>query len=271
MCLQNLEVCVVIITDPVRELVGSLELLRGSSSAAGHKFLAEKFDVQEWSRDFYRLVYVILDRIEDVELLIQKLELFDDERKAALGHCSKLKPAFAQQSMISGWNTAGLKHISSEHLGALKMLSPQIRKFASFNKPSGEELAEVIIAGTELKGWLEELQLSERDFVRQALISGLAEFLFRAERLQWLGYGYCMDSLREVITAYMALERGEIDPAVHPDISGALKRVEAFIKCAYSKLAGTKGAVETADWVLRAYGATTLLVERGVVGLLASQ
>ena len=147
------------ITDPARELVGTLKKLQVQTNASGSAFLADQFGVEVWSRDFYRIIFCLLDRIEEVKNQIEVLDMYDDEKANAVEHCNALKRAFSQQSLNGHWASNGLKHISGEHVGALQMLSPQIRMKTSFNVPSQEELSEILAEANKLKVWLEEHQL----------------------------------------------------------------------------------------------------------------
>ncbi|SDO74429.1 hypothetical protein SAMN05192530_11235 [Aureimonas jatrophae] len=120
------------------------------------------------------------------------------------------------------------------------------------------EREELIGQVTELMDWLHEHQLVENDFIRQALIEGLGHLLFRLERFRWLGGGYTLASLREVIAAYMLLERQGLDAARNPDAAAVLSKVATLIEAVYGKLEKTKTAYETGDWLLKAYGAASL-------------
>jgi hypothetical protein len=143
----------------------------------------------------------------------------------------------------------------------------------AYRKLSEDEVAEIESEVSALVEWLNEHQLSEQDFLRQALLDGLCEFLFRVRNLRWLGWGYTLDSLRDVITAYMFLQRGELSPASAPDAEAMLQHVGATLKSVYAKVGTVKKAAETVNWLLGAYGAGTLVYNEArpfIAGLLGS-
>ncbi|MEM7768656.1 MAG: hypothetical protein AAF253_14415, partial [Pseudomonadota bacterium] len=84
-------------------------------------------------------------------------------------------------------------------------------------------------------------------------------FDFRLRHVNILKAGYALEGLDGIISAYMALERGGISPGDMPDAEATRKKIESFLKEAYSKLGTIKGIVETTDWVVRMYGATALV------------
>lgn len=70
----------------------------------------------------------------------------------------------------------------------------------------------------------------------------------------------------------MALERGIVDEtARYPDAEAVLKKTAAFVKGFFEKVQFAKEIVETSDFMLRAYGAATLITQgvQPVAGLLS--
>lgn len=209
-------------------------------------------------------MFCIQDRADYLSEIVETLDLDDDLKKEALAHIAAIKRGFNQQALASTWATdsPGPKHLSRENIQAVKMLSSAVRTKVSYPKLNKEEVNEIVEQVRELKGWLVEHQIAEADFIRQALIEGLARFEFRLTRLSWLGWGYAVQSLRDVIGAYMALERfGGVtsDPtaqAMHMKVGGLLQSV-------YQKVGVGKEAAERAEFLLKLYGAASLLWDRG--------
>lgn len=173
--------------------------------------------------------------------------------------------------MRAQWKDVGNKHLSPINVGPLKALSASVRQRVAYRKLDTAELAEILEETGNLLDWLREHQLEEQDFIRQAMIEGLERFQFRLERLAWLGWGYTLDSLREIIAAYMLLEREGIDPQDNPNAAAVLKKVGSVIQSVYERVATAKGVVETGDWLLKAYGAGSLVYQTGrplIAGLL---
>jgi len=120
-------------------------------------------------------------------------------------------------------------------------------------------------------GFLRDHQLERQDFIRQALIEGLEQFIFRLERLRWLGWGYSLEALKDVIGAYFALERGFDTEGGDQIMDATLRKVAGALRSIYSKAGAAKDVVETSDFFLKAYGAAAIYLNTssgGVSGLL---
>lgn len=255
-------------TDPARELAELCDRLKTPNENKGDEWVAKVLGVEPWSRGFYEAVFSVVERADFLISLIDDLELDDDFKSQAASHVTKVKAAFNKHSLQNVWKQVGAKALSAENIQPIKMLSPLIRQKVKYPRLSDEEVEELLADVDELLGWLRGHQLNERDFVRQALIEGLERFRFRLKRVGWLGWGYTLESLREVIGAYMALERG-LDPTSDPVADAALKKTSAFVKGFYDKTQAFKGLVETGDFLLRAYGAAALATTSGgLAGLL---
>lgn len=246
-------------TDPAREMAELLsELLIGDTNLPGDKLLASKFSVEPWSQDFYRIIATIMDRLHALKVLVQDLPIDDDYRSEMVEHINDASLAFTPNAFQNHWRGFGADKLSARNIQPLKGLSGLVRQRISYRKLSPEEIAELSDQVSELLKWLHEHQLAQNDFIRQALIEGLDQVLFRLRRFQWLGWGYTIDSLKDVIAAYMMLERQGIDPAVNPDAAAMLNKVGTVIKFVYGKLEKGKAIYETGDWLLKAYGAASL-------------
>lgn len=257
------------ITDPARELAEVCEALSQNVDQRGYSFLASQFNVDPWSAEFFQILFCIMDRINYVEMLVGGLNV-DEDVKAELISCLRtMRSAFGENSLSGNWRASGgpdyLKH---EYSRPIKALSGQVRAVAPVPKLDVRERDELISQLDELLTWLSSHQLAEQDFIRQALIDGLKQFRFRLEKMRWVGWGYTLAGLRDVIGAYLALERGslQIENSTHAAI---LKKVGELIKSAYSKLGAVKEMSERGDFILRAYGAYSLVAQSGVAGLLS--
>lgn len=250
------------LTDPARELTEMfVELQSGKATVAGSEFLADKFGVKPWSQDFYKIVAAVMDRLAQLSDIIGELPLDDDYRAEMVAHVQDIALAFGPNGFQNAWHQFGADKLSARNLQPLKGLSGLVRQRVAYRKLSSEELDGLRGTVSELVEWLKQHQLVEQDFIRQALIDGLENLQFRLVRLRWLGWGYTLDSLREVIAAYMLLERQDISPQDNPDAAAALRKVGAVIKEVYEKVQVVKTAAETGDWLLKAYGAATLAMQ----------
>ena len=243
-------------TDPAREMVELLTMIAGGNPhQAGADLLATLFGVEPWSQDFYRIVVVILDRLDELRGLVAMLPLDEDFRLEMVAHVEDIALAFKPNAFQASWHQFGLDKIGPKNLQPLKGIAGMVRQLVSYPKLSDEESATLVEDVTVLLTWLRDHQLAEHDFIRQALIEGLEHLVFRLERLRWLGWGYALEALKEVIAAYMLLERQGVDVNVNPDAAAVLSKVAAVIRTVYEKVEKAKGVAETGDFILRAYGA----------------
>lgn len=214
-----------------------------------------------------------MDRLAKLKVIIGDLTLDDDIRAEMVTHLTDISLAFGPSGFQNAWSSFSADKLSAKNVQPLKVLSGQVRQKIAYRKLAAEETNELIATVSELREWLEQHQLAEQDFIRQALIEGLENLTFRLSKLQWLGWGYTCDSLREVIAAYMLLERQGSNPINNPDAEAVLKKTASVIKQVYDKLQVVKTAAETGDWLLKAYGAATLVMQgtATVQGLLTQQ
>lgn len=262
-----------ILTDPARELAELCQKLHNPGDATiGHTYLAAQFGVRGWSKDFYQIIFAILDRIELVKSIIIDLDLDTDVKSEALSHAEDLAGAFVSAPLQAYWNQGGSKNLAPVNVQPIKMLSSMVRQRMSYPKLSPEDVEELRVDVNTLLEWLREHQLSEQDFIRQALIEGLEQFMFRFDKLEWFGYGYAVASLRDIVSAYMALERSVTEPAAHPDAVAMMQKTAAVVRKIYNKVNVAKGVFEAGDFVLKAYGAASLAMTTypGIAGLLQS-
>ena len=152
----------------------------------------------------------------------------------------------------------------------IRMASAYVRPNFGVVVPTAEEMSEFIGLIDDLLGWLDVAQLTEKDFIRAALIDGLRAFRFKAERVGWYGWLDTMGSLREVIAAYLMLERELPDPNVSPPYEAMVRKTGEFLKTVFGRVKFVKDAVSMGDWLLRGYGALQVAqhAPNGLAGLL---
>lgn len=249
----------IMLTDPAREIAELFTALQsGSGKVSGSKYLSEKFEVTEWSSDFYRIISTIMDRLIYLQKIVENLDIDEDYKFEMVSHINEVSMAFSASALQNAWASFGAEKVSAANVQPIKILSPLVRQNFSYRKLSQEELSELILTVEELLGWLNDHQISQQEFIRQSLVEGLEQLRFRLQKLQWLGWGYTLESLKEVIAAYMFLERQDLPANRNPDAEAALMKVGAAIKVVYEKIQVAKTAAETGDWLLKAYGAAAL-------------
>lgn len=246
-------------TDPARELADICQWLHHKSDAAGFEFLAESFGVNAWSREFHQVVFCILDRADFLKKIVAELDHDEDYKSEAANHIDEFKLAFTHAGFANAWSQYGLTKVGPLNAQPLKKLSASVRREVSYPKLSDDEISKLLVDVAELESWLMEHQLAENDFIRQALIDGLASFRFRLERLGWLGWGYTTKSLRDVIAAYFALERTVPTATTSPDAEAMLRKVGGALEQIFLKAKVVKDVVAVGDVMIRAYGALSLV------------
>jgi hypothetical protein len=248
-----------LITDPAMELANLCDNLVHGQDVAGFTHLSQKFEVEPWSLDFYRIVFNVVERANYIKDLVKSIPDSSHIADDAIQHIDQLLIGFQPKSMNSSWNSFGVKYINPANIQPIKMLSPFIRGKVRYPELSPDEINEILGLVEQLIEWLEDKQLSDNDFIRESLIEGLKSFYFRLERLRWLGWGYTVSSLRDVISAYMALERG-ID-ASDPQATAIVKKTGSFIKKAYEKLGVAKDIADRGDFLIKAYGMASISLD----------
>lgn len=241
------------VTDPARELAELCERLSSADGNRGDHFLASKFGVPAWSFEFYQIIFCIVQRIEMLSEIVRDIDIDEDIKSDAVTHLEKIKSGFDYSCLTSPWASRGNLYISRENFQAIKMLSSLVREKVSYPRLTDEETDEVLELVENLLVWLSEHQIQENDFIRQSLIEGLKQFKFRLEHLKWLGWGYTVSSLRDVIGAYLALERGMGDNHQQPDAGAVLLKTKGFLKEIYDKTKTAKEIYGVGDFVVKMY------------------
>lgn len=248
------------ITDPAKELAEICDALREGphQHRPGDVHLADRLGVQAWSPEFFQSIHCIMSKSDFLVGAVK--ELIDDSevQQDAIRNISTICHAFSKDSLMKSWNQRGAQFVSLGHASAIRMLSGIIRPRYAYPKLDEAEIKEVLNLMSELRAWLYQHQLDEKDFLRQILIDGIGQLEFRIRHMKWLGWGYAIESLREVVGAYYALEANVISPVQDPKSQAVLQKVKYFIQTFYEKAKFTKDVTTTADFLLRVYGAAAI-------------
>lgn len=257
-------------TDPARELSDLIRSLNLHPNKRFDEELAQIFGVEAWSSDFYQIIFTISFRIDELLTLIDSLPLDDDHKAETKEGLRTIQRAFGPNGLQNAFQYSQQNFLSPTQVQPLSTLSGLVRPIRPYSKLDDAEQAELLTMVDELIGWLEEHQLSEQDFIRQALIEGLKQLQFRLKRIKWLGWGYTLQGLRDVITAYFALERGLPQDGSNPPAQAMIKFVADFVRSFFEKAGFAKETIETGDFMLKAYGTVQLLIagQTTIAGLL---
>ncbi|WP_311031219.1 hypothetical protein [Mesorhizobium koreense] len=219
-------------TDPAKEIAAFCDALATGGSTKGDVHIANAFSVRPWSAEFLLILNAFMDRTELVISTIDRVDVDDDHRKEMKSHVRALQGLCSLKVLGATWNNSdgGLPLVKGASRAAVSSLSPSIRLWVWYPLLEEQERQGVLAQVEMIIGKLEELQLGDRDFIRQALIDGLRQFHFRLARLKWLGWGYTIAGLRSVITAYLALERDFPNANENTSAAAAMKWTQGLFE-----------------------------------------
>jgi hypothetical protein len=240
------------VTDPARELAEIAERLTQGSSTAGDSFLAEQFAVDPWSTDFVKIIACILERADLVGAIVRDSDEVDIDHKAsASSDLAQFKQGFTAAALRVAWNQdgGGLK-IMRDHTRSLKYLSPVVRKQVCYPKLSDEEIKDFLIL---IDSYVTELKKSDEgpEFVRQAILDGLATFRFQLEHIGWMGSGYALAAFREVMLAFEMSKQQFL--GVDLDSVAVLKGLREIVTKFKGKIDAAQSWANTGKTVLKVY------------------
>lgn len=236
------------------------EGMSGANGAlAGAQYLATVFEVEQYSLEFYEIVSAILGSLRHLEQIVDEVVTRERPRATAKTHIATLRSTFDQNGLQQQWNQFGAKRTANSVTDPILSLSHSLQAF-DYTRPDDEEIEDFRADADELLKWLKEHQFEEQDFIRGCLIEGVERFLFRLDKLKWVGWGYAAESLREVVGAYLALERG-VDPTTMPTANAGLKKIASKLKKPLSLISKGRGVKDDAEFMLTAYHASSQFVK----------
>jgi hypothetical protein len=202
--------------------------------------------------------------------MLNQTELDADIKEDAHNCLEQVRQSFTEVGLVNHWTHATQNYLTDANLRPIRMTSAYFRPHHGYTVPEGNELLELINLVDDLLHWLREHELSERDFIRSALIEGLMIFRFRVERVGWFGWPDTFESLKAVVAAYLALERGQPENNQSPPYDATVKKVKEVLTAIFDKVNLVKDVQETGDWLLRGYGAIQVggVVHSSIAGLL---
>lgn len=259
------------VTDPAREIADFCRGLAKKSNKNGDQHIAEIVGVEPWSYEFLEVLTAFRERTDFLLTIIDGLPLDLDQKAEFQEHVRALQRISSKDILAKRWDEAhagGLSLTKSNHTAAVSALSASIRPRVQYPKLTDEETKAVLSQVDGLLSWLEDHQLSDHDFIRHALILGLKRFRVRLERVNWLGWDCAHEGLREVVAAYMALEREFPLPDTNPNAGAMLKKTKAVVEAIWEKAGQARDAMERVDLIVRVYGWTAIARDANLMNLL---
>jgi len=243
-------------SDLARDLTDlCIELRQLPGKPDGPTALAGFFNVEPWSAEFMLIMASLNQRIEALRSMINSIELDEDIRESASSCLENIRNAFTAGGLLNQWSHSINTFLSDANVQPIRLTSGYIRERHGYIVPSKDEVDEMIAHAESLREWLVDANLQDRDFIRTALIEGIDSFIFKITRFGHFGWTEVLESLKSVVSAYMALERGMVEGAEPSIYEAAAKKVASFLKLSFEKVKSTKEVYEVSDWVLRGYGA----------------
>lgn len=251
------------ITDPARELGEIAKRLTVGTSAKGSQFLADQFGVGAWSTPFYRILACILERADLVASIVRRSGMDDDHKEDAIAHLEGFKSAFRGTSLVNQWNNQGCGlTLVQQHGQPVQFLTTEVRAVVKFPRLTDDEVTEFLGL---IDQYCAELRAAHDtpDFVRQAILDGLAGLRFQLEYMGWMGAGYTLAAFRHVMMVYETIHRDQTEDAFDAEqVLRGLGRILVRFKETVEKAQGwadAGGAVVKA-WQLGSSVATPLLL-----------
>lgn len=247
------------------------KLAKPSPLERGDAYLAKKFGTTAWSPDFYKLLSGIILQSVKLNTLFERTDLSNDLKRRAIKHNNNTIRAFSASALTSKWATSGMgmKALSKENTTAIAFCADHVGKISSYKKLKDDEIASLMANIGDLTTWLAEHEKFEADFIRQALIEGLSELEFRLKYVEWLGWSYASESLREVVSAYMALDRGIPPDARDPQLEALFLKMNGFLSRTWDVLGTTRDGFDRIDVAVRIYALAHMVSDvQTISGLL---
>jgi len=248
------------LTDPIRELMDFAEIFTGvvKGHSESQVLLASvQSQIKIPASVFSEVISDTHNRLDVIEEIIPQLEEVDpDLRESALGALAKIRNLIEFCPYVINVGDAR-KAMSLSSTAPLRALSPIVRTRIAYPRITREErqIAQAEIA--QLISWLEEHELHDKDFIRQALLVGLRRTNLRLSWFGWFGWIGTLASLREVVAAYMSLESMATTPGTNPDAEIVLRKTRAMISVVFDKLKVAKDVADVGAYGVAAYAILT--------------
>ncbi len=259
-------------TDLALEIATLCEKCQTNTNVDGLQALSSFFGVKIYSKELFLILHIIHERFDLLAEILDVIDYDEEMKDDWKNRLMQLRAVFSFPAIKGTWNhNPGTQNskLTTDNIQTIKTLSMPVRALYPLRRLSVEELDELKAQTTEFLGWLEAHQLKDDDFIRANLISGVKSFLFRLEHFEWVGVSHSLKGLKEVIDAYLLLEKGEAVHGGSEDYSAMAKKTAAFAKRAYDGLSATKSVGEMATWLLAVYGTVDIAVDK-IQGLLSN-
>jgi len=218
---------------------------------SGGEVLAERFQVAAYSPEFFEMLAIITGITRQLEAALASESIHPSIVSNATGHLQAIREAFSRHGLNGAWKGIGSQSLGAAHSDPVLHLSGHLRSL-DYIKPSPDEVSEILADARGLLQWLEENEIEQSDFIRVCIIDGLKRFIFRLEKIGFIGWPHAIESLREIVGAYLALERGYI-PAEMPKTGALMKKVAAALELPITIISKAREAKDNIEFLTLAY------------------
>jgi hypothetical protein len=230
-------------------------IFTGDSNDSTDTVVANIFEVDSWSSDFFELIFTVEKNIEKLILLLNDeyyhLNMNNLSKNRHVENLNTIKSAFGRGSLFSKWSSTCLNFITDENVRTLLFLSDSISaNHKQLKIPSSDSI--LVVSGVEIIiSRLEVIINNDNRFLIESLIKGLEIFLLRFDRRHYLGTEYLFEGFADVVHKMISLEK------FYQEKSTKNEEVMRFFDFSFNKIANIfsiitkiKGISEDSVWTI---------------------
>jgi hypothetical protein len=239
------------VTDPARELAEIAAKFDVGSSLRADQVITSSTGFQAWSTQFHQLVASIHERADLVGRMLPRSGLDPDLVDDALRDITEFKRGFQPSAIGQASNHSGSTAAIMRMQGRpMQYLSIAVRQFESYPRYTQEEAIELVALIDE---YLEHLSVhgDSLAFVLSAIREGLAALRFRLANVTWVGSGYALQSLRDVMFIHREAAADE-HVMSNPDAEAFVRGFGVVIGRVLQVVKSAKDYSEASSWAFKA-------------------
>lgn len=217
-------------TDPASELAVVCQILSADYQHSAADFLALTFETTAYSREFFKVLFVIMEKIDELINIVDEIPIDISFIVTAKSMINEIALPLNPAGLQSSWNSGRSTRISAQKHFSLGMLSGYVKEKIRYPKLSEQESNELSIILDDLKSAIAQTDLNEVDFVRDAAINYIEESKFIVKRLHFFGWRYGIYSLKELVLLYFAVENMTKMPECSPQVIAFHQRLGAGLE-----------------------------------------
>jgi hypothetical protein len=182
----------------------------GNVNESTDAVLANVFNVEPWSSEFFEIVFIVTDKIE---LLIKILssEYYEKKLNALsrpkyINNLNLIKSMFDKNGIYSNWNSIIVNILTENTIDSVLAVSDSLNDSDKIFKLTHSEIFSLISMSDKIKSQLLKMENSKNKFFVDSIMVGLEKFLFRLDRIGYLGIVSTLESFSELLKQIIILE-----------------------------------------------------------------